>query len=125
MNASMQWARQHDAGKLLLIALAMVPVLLVFFLGTGPESARVALLGGLAICGCGAYWLGNGKWALIPLVVMLLGIVVAIPVSLADPSLGESPLSIILEAPIWTGIPALMGAAAGHVIRRLVAARTR
>ncbi|NTU84751.1 MAG: hypothetical protein HGA45_36205 [Chloroflexales bacterium] len=125
MNRTAVWVNTHDSGKLLLIALAAIPVLLLAIFGPGASSASLALLVGMALCGVGAYWLGNWKWILIPLVVMLVEILIAIPLSLADPNPGETPISVILEAPFWTGIPALIGAGVGYGIKRGVAAATR
>lgn len=121
MNATMQWVRQHDSGKLLLIALAVIPVILLAIFGPGAASYSLALLAGMALCGVGGYWLGSWKWILIPLVVMLAEILIAIPLSLNDPNPVETPISIILEAPFWTGIPALIGAGVGYGIKRGVA----
>lgn len=125
MNATVQWVRQHDSGKLLLIALVAIPVLLLAIFGPGASSYSLALLAGLVFCGVGGYWLGNWKWILIPLVVMLVEILIAIPLTLVDPNAGESPISVILEAPFWTGIPALLGAGVGYGIKRGVVAATR
>lgn len=124
MNASMQWVRDHDSGKLLMVGLVAIPVLFLAIFGPGDSSGILALLAGVGFCGVGGYWLGNWKWILIPLVVMLVEIVIAIPLSLADPNAMETPISIILEAPFWTGIPALIGAGAGYGMKRWSVAST-
>lgn len=49
---------------------------------------------------------------------MLVEIALAIPASLRDPNALETPFSIVLEAPFWTGIPALLGAAIGYGLSR-------
>ena len=49
---------------------------------------------------------------------MLVEIVCAIPAVMRDPSAGETPISSVLEAPIWTGLPALIGASAGYLFKR-------
>jgi hypothetical protein len=51
---------------------------------------------------------------------MLVEIAWAIPVSLRDPNALESPFSIVLAAPFWTGIPTLIGAGVGYLIKRVL-----
>jgi hypothetical protein len=45
------------------------------------------------------YWLG-ARWFLVPLVVMGVEIVIAVPVTLLAPTGGETPISVVLEAPL-------------------------
>jgi hypothetical protein len=118
MNARMQWVRDHDAGKLLIIGLATIPVFLLVILASDNRLFAVVALAGMACWGVGGYWLGNWKWLLIPLVAILVEIVCAIPVSLATPTAGETPVSIVLESWFWAGLPALIGAGAGYGIKR-------
>ena len=53
------------------------------------------------------------------MLVLVLGVelVFAIPATLLDPTGGETPISVILEAPFWTGAPAFVGAMIGAVVR--------
>lgn len=39
-------------------------------------------------------------------------------ISRRDSNAMETPLSIILEAPFWTGIPTVLGAGIGYLIKR-------
>lgn len=120
MNTISTWVNQHDTAKLLLITLVIAPVV-VLSLAVSNGLETFALLGamGMVLCAVGAYWIGNWKWIFIPLLVMLAWI---IPFSIAsqyDPNAMETPLSIIVEAPFWVGIPALIGAGVGYLIKRL------
>ena len=119
MDSLTRWINRHDGLKLALLVLAMVPVMLV---AIGASDNLDPLMGiwllGVALCAAGGYWLGNWKWVLIPLLAMLVEIALAIPASLRDPNALETPLSIVLEAPFWTGIPALLGAAIGYGLSR-------
>lgn len=113
------WVNRHDSVKLVLITLAMIPAMLVII----PNSDSSILfpfvtLIGIPFCGVVAYWLGNWKWICIPLIAMLVEIIVAIPIALRDPEALETPMSIVLEAPFWTGLPALLGAGFGYALKR-------
>ena len=57
---------------------------------------------------------GNGS----PFLAMLVELAWAIPASLRYPHAIETPLSLVLEAPFWTGIPACIGAGVGYPIKR-------
>jgi hypothetical protein len=121
MNAVAMWANRHDYAKLILITLAMIPVMLVV-VATADDLSWFLVLAGMALCAVAAYWLGNWKWILIPVLAMLVEIVCAVPAVMRDPNAGETPISIVLEAPFWTGLPALIGAGVGYLIKRRVKA---
>jgi hypothetical protein len=118
MRQAAVWVNHHDAAKLWVIALGAILVILSAIGASGSELFFLAVFVGVALAGAGAFWLGNWKWIFIPLVAMLAEIVCAVPLSLGDPEALETPLSIILEAPFWTGIPALVGAALGYGVSR-------
>lgn len=114
-----RWVNYHDSVKLILITLAMVPAMLMIVPNSDNSSLFPAfVLVGVAFCGIVAYWLGNWKWICIPLIAMLVEIAVAVPIALRDPQALETPMSIVLEAPFWTGLPALLGAGIGYAIKR-------
>lgn len=124
VNSVVAWVNRHDVAKLLLITIAAVPVILLTVLG--PSGVfLVVLLAAPALWGVGGYWVGNRTWLFIPLGAMAVEIAIAIPLTLADPQAGETPLSVILEAPFWTGAPALVAAWVGHRMRRRRAATAR
>jgi hypothetical protein len=60
----------------------------------------------MMFCGLAAYWLGNWKWIFIPVFAMLVEIACAVPIVMQDRSAPETSISIVLEAPFWTGAPA-------------------
>lgn len=72
---------------------------------------------GLAACAFGGFWLGGLRWLLVPPLAMGVELLFAIPATLIAPGGGETPFSVILEAPFWTGFPALLGAAIGAATR--------
>jgi hypothetical protein len=72
----------------------------------------------MLLCAAAAYWLGNWKWIFIPLLTMLVEIACAVPAVMRAPQGGETPISIVLEAPFWTGIPALIGAGTGYLFKK-------
>lgn len=75
MYAVTHWANQHDWAKLLLISLAL-GVIMLLVEGMGESVFLfVLLLSGITLCGVVAYWLGNWKWILIPLLAMLVFII--------------------------------------------------
>ena len=53
---------------------------------------------------------------------MAVELAFAIPATMLDSTGGETPISVILEAPFWTGIPALFGAVIGVAMRWIAAA---
>jgi len=119
MDAIVVWINRHDTVKLILIMLVMLPVMgWGITTSDGLEPFIYILLIGMALCGVAAYWLGNWKWCLIPLLAMLVEIAWAIPAALRDPNALETPVSIILEAPFWSGLPAFIGAGVGYLIKR-------
>ena len=123
MNAVAHWANQHDWAKLLLMSLALV-VIMILVQAVGENVLVLALmLSGIALCGVVAYWLGNRKWILIPLLAMLVFIILAVPAVMIFPGSGETPFSMVIESPFWAGLPALIGAGAGMGIHKLVQAR--
>jgi hypothetical protein len=78
----------------------------------------------MGLCAIGGYWLG-GRWFLVPLVAMAVEIAIAAPITLLAPDGGETPISVVLEAPFWTGMPAFLGALLGAIIHFVVAQRQR
>ena len=127
MHTVALWAKGHDYAKLILITLVMLPVMFVAVAAASPDlfSSTVSpdlfgpvVLAGMALCGVAAFWLGNWKWILIPLLAMLVEIAFAVPVTLRVPNAGETPISVVLEAPFWAGIPTLIGAGVGYLCRR-------
>jgi hypothetical protein len=135
MNTVALWTNRHDYAKLILITLVMIPVIFVavaaaapdvFGSAVSPDLFAPVVLAGMALCAVAAYWLGNRKWIFIPLLAMLVEIAIAIPVTMRDPNAVETPVSVVLEAPFWTGIPTFIGAGMGyliHVIVRSIAQR--
>lgn len=101
--------------KILVIAALVVPVMLWVLLTDG-QYFPLVLAYGLGICALGGYWLG-GRWWLVPPLAMGVELVFAIPATVADPTDGETPVSVVLEAPFWTGAPALVGATLGATTR--------
>jgi hypothetical protein len=74
---------------------------------------------GMAFSALGGYWLG-ARWFLVPLVAMAVEIAIAVPITLIAPYAGETPISVVLEAPFWTGMPAFIGALFGAAIHFVV-----
>jgi hypothetical protein len=106
--------------KCLAIATLMAPVMLwVLLTSGGGGSFPLVLAYGLGVSALGGFVLGGWKWLLVPLLAMAVELAFAIPATLLEPGGGETPVSVILEAPFWTGIPALVGAAIGVAARRL------
>jgi hypothetical protein len=127
MHTVAVWANRHDYAKLILITLVMIPVMFVAVAAASPElfSSTVSpelfgpvVLGGMALCGVAAFWLGNWKWILIPLLAMLVEIAFAVPVTMRVPNAVETPISVVLESPFWAGIPTLIGAGVGYLVKR-------
>jgi hypothetical protein len=86
----------------------------------GPPGVFLVIAGlGIAVSGIAGYWLG-ARWLLVPLVVMGVEIVIAVPATLLAPGGGETPISVVLEAPFWTGLPAFVGALGGGIVRAVV-----
>ena len=86
----------------------------------GPPDMFLIVVGlGMAVSAIGGYWLG-ARWFLVPLVVMGVEIVIGVPATLLDPTAGETPISVVLEAPFWTGLPAIVGALVGGIVRLVV-----
>jgi hypothetical protein len=81
-----------------------------------PELFFFVLAIGIAFSGVAGFWLG-ARWLLVPLIAMGVEILIAAPATLVDPSAGETPISVVLEAPFWTGIPAFVGALVGGISR--------
>ena len=84
-----------------------------------PEAFPLFLTLGVVICSVAGYWLGSPLCLLVPLVAMGVEIVIGIPATLVQPG-AETPISVVLEAPFWTGIPSLIGALIGAGVRALV-----
>lgn len=115
-----KWSDRYDVVKLLYFTLALIPMMMLGIkVSDGLELFSLLALVGVVLCGVVAYWLGNWKWLFIPLLTMAVEIACAIPVALQDPHPLETPISIIAEAPFWTGLPALLGASVGYVLRRV------
>lgn len=122
MHAVALWANCHDWVKLILITLVLIPIMLLAGLAGGSALFWLPLLSGMLLCAVVAYWLGNWKWLLIPLLAMLVFVAIAVPAVMQDPSSGETPFSMVVESPFWAGLPALIGAGAGMAIHILVSA---
>jgi hypothetical protein len=107
-----------------LLTIAALSALAITGALLGPPDLFVVIVGvGIAVSAIGGYWLG-ARWYLVPLVVMGVEIVIGIPATLLDPTAGETPVSVVLEAPFWTGLPSFVGALVGGIIR-LVGERSR
>lgn len=119
MKVFVSWVNRHDSLKLFLITLVMIPYMRLVMTASGDlDPFCFAVFGGVTLCGVASYWLGNWKWILIPFLAILVEIAWAIPASLSDPNAMETPLSIVLEAPFWTGMPTLIGSGVGYLIKR-------
>jgi hypothetical protein len=94
----------------------MIPLMLLA-VSSSDLLVSVMLLG-MVLCGYAAYWLGNWKWLLIPVLAMLVEIACAVPLAIQDQTGGETPMSILLEAPFWTGLPTMIGASVGYMFKR-------
>ena len=81
-----------------------------------PDAFLLFLTLGLIVCALAGYWLGMPACLLVPLVAMGVEILIGIPATLMQPG-GETPVSVILEAPFWTGVPSLIGALIGASLR--------
>jgi hypothetical protein len=95
----------------------LVPVMFWVLFSDGRYYSLV-LAYGVGICALGGFWLGGRKWLLVPLLAMAVELIFAIPATIGDPTGGETPISVILEAPFWTGLPAFVGASIGALVRR-------
>jgi hypothetical protein len=104
--------------KLLTVAALSALVVAGVLLAT-PDTFFFVLALGIAFSAVCGYWLG-ARWFLVPLVAMVVEIAIAVPLTLFNPSGGETPISVVLEAPFWTGVPALVGALIGSVTRFVV-----
>ena len=102
--------------KLAVIAALMVPVMLWVLLSDG-QWFTLVLAYGIGVSALGGFWLGGWAWLLVPLLAMAVELVFAIPATMRDPGGGETPFSVILEAPFWTGAPAFAGALIGALVR--------
>jgi hypothetical protein len=103
-----------------LIAIAGLTALAITCVLVGPpETFLVVLAIGIGVSTIGGYCLG-ARWFLVPLVAMAVEIVIAVPATLLDPTGGETPISVVLEAPFWTGIPTFLGALLGGITRYIV-----
>lgn len=117
----MKHLEQLDAwpvwGKLLVTA-GMVAIVIGGVL-LYPEAFLFFSVLGLVGCVVAGYWLGPRAWFIVPLVAMGTEIAIGIPATLFH-SDGETPISVILEAPFWTGMPSLIGAMIGAALRAVV-----
>lgn len=103
-----------------LLTIAGLSVLAIAGVLLGPPDMFLVIAGlGMAVSAIGGYWLG-ARWFLVPLVVMGVEIVIGVPTTLLDPTAGETPISVVLEAPSWTGLPAFDGALVGGIVRLVV-----
>jgi hypothetical protein len=112
-NARVDWPAWR---KLVVIAVLMAPVMLWVLFSNG-QLFTLVLAYGIGISGLGSFWLGGWKWLLVPVLAMGVELIFAIPATMLDPSSGETPISVILETPSWTGAPAFVGAMIGAVVR--------
>ena len=111
--------------KLILLAALMVPVMLWAVLTTTGGLFVVVLVYGVGVCALGGYLLRGWTWLLVPLLAMAVELAFAVPATMLDSSGGETPFSVVLEAPFWTGMPALFGAVIGVAMRWLSTAGSR
>ncbi len=122
----MKWLRALDSwrlrGKLLLIAGLTVPVIVALFLTDERGFPFVAVLG-LTLWAVAGFWIGTPGFLVVPLVAMAVEIAIGIPATVIH-SVGESPVSVVLEAPFWAGMPSLIAATIGGALRFLVFGRT-
>ena len=114
-NARVDWTVWR---KLIVIAALMTPVMLWALFSNG-QFFTLVLAYGIGISALGGFWLGGWKWLLVPVLAMGVELAFAIPATMLDPTGGETPVSVILEAPFWTGVPAFVGAMIGAVVRWL------
>jgi len=84
-----------------------------------PDMFLFVLATGIGLSAIAGYWVG-ARWFLVPLVAMGVEIVIAVPATLLAPTGGETPISVVLEAPFWTGTPAFVGALVGCIVRLVV-----
>jgi hypothetical protein len=103
----------------LLVTAGLSAAVIAGVLLSDPEAFLLFLLLGLATCALAGYWLGWPACFLVPLVAMGVEMVIGIPATLVQPG-AETPISVVLEAPFWTGIPSLVGALVGAGLRTLV-----
>ena len=104
-------------GKLLVTAGVVAAVIAGVLLY--PEAFLFFLALGLLACVAAGFWRGSRAWFLVPLVAMGIEIAIGIPATLVYPD-GETPISVVLEAPFWTGLPSLIGALMGAALRAAV-----
>lgn len=107
--------------KILVIAALLVPALawVVFSEGTTLPVFLLCLAYGLGVSALGGYWLADRTWLLVPLLAMGLFLTFAIPAAAIGEIGGETPFSMIVEAPFWAGAPAFIGALVGAALRTL------
>jgi hypothetical protein len=104
--------------KLLTIAgLSALPIAGVLL--APPDMFLFVLAVGMGLSAVAGYWL-SARWFLVPLVAMGVEIIIAVPATLLAPTGGETPISVVLEAPFWTGLPAFVGALFGGIVRLVV-----
>jgi hypothetical protein len=123
MDTILTWSNRSDSRKLALITLVMFPLMLVA-LSSDDLLVGIMLLGAV-LCGYAAYWLGNWKWIALPLLAMAVEIICAVPLVMRNQGAGETPVSVILEAPFWTGIPTFIGAGVGYLAKRIQRLKVR
>ena len=109
-------------GKLLVTAGVVTVVIAGVLLY--PEACLFFVALGLVGSIVAGYWLGSRSWFLVPIVAMGIEIAIGIPATLVHPD-GETPISVVLEAPFWTGVPSLIGALIGGALRAVVDRRGR
>lgn len=121
----MRWLETLDAWavwKKLLVTAVLIAAVILGVLVADPDAFLFFLPLGFAVCALAGYWLGPHAWFLVPLVAMGVEIAIGIPATILHPG-GETPISVILEAPFWTGIPSLIGALIGGAVRAFVNGR--
>ena len=67
-----------------------------------------------------AYWLGNWKWILIPLLAVLAAFAIMAPAVAYNPAVSGGDSGFILELPFWFGLPALFGAGLGYLFKNVI-----
>ena len=104
--------------KLLVIAASVAGAIAGVLLSV-PDAFPFFLILGLIVCVVAGFWLGPRAWFLVPLVAIGIEILIGVPTTVLYPD-GETPISVVLEAPFWAGIPSLVGALIGAGLRALI-----
>ena len=119
MHTIALWANRHDYAKLILFTLAMIAyIFIVIALGSAGIEGLWILFIEFGICAVGAYWLGNWRSILVPLLAVLVAFAILVPAVGYNPALSGGDSGFIAEIPFWFGVPALFGAGVGYCALR-------